>query len=84
MQARVISVAINQMQHIEEYLVDPSDYNAAERELVTVAFSIARYFGLKRVLLVQDTVSFAGGFIKYQGENRPGRIPPRPARVNFC
>ena len=57
-----------------EQLSRPQDYiipakNTEERALLDLAISIARYFGIRQVLLVNTEAKFAGAFIKYKNEH---------------
>lgn len=65
-----IETAHEQMRHAEQYVMDPSQYTARERQLVALASSAAKLFGLEQVLLVRHEVQFAGAFRRdYQGKS---------------
>ncbi len=66
-QALSIKTGHEQMKHIEDYLVPVENYTQQEKKLVELARSIALLFGLEDILLAEDNVSFAGGFITING-----------------
>lgn len=68
-QAKGIEIGHKQMGNPEAYLVDPAQYTTQEQELVQLAFSLARHFGIEQVLLVSNEVSFAGAFLHYKGKH---------------
>ncbi|MDD4899260.1 MAG: ATP-binding protein [Candidatus Omnitrophica bacterium] len=59
-----IDLAHQQMQHPERYVVEPK--TAAHFELIRLAESIARNFGIEQVLLLREDVAFAGAFTIFQ------------------
>jgi len=67
-QTRQIETAREQLRHAEKYLVDPRDYSREEQALVDLALSIGRHFGIEQILLVENKVTFAGGFLHYNGK----------------
>ncbi|MDD5108482.1 MAG: M48 family metalloprotease [Candidatus Omnitrophica bacterium] len=69
MQALGIALGHDQMQRPERYILNPNDYNDNERELVTLAWGIARNFGIEQIILLNDEVRFAGAFKIYQGKH---------------
>jgi hypothetical protein len=66
-QAQQVQTGHEQMKQVEHHVIDPSAYTQEEQELVLLALSIARNFGLEKVILLDETVSFAGCFKLYQG-----------------
>ncbi|MBU1125117.1 MAG: hypothetical protein KKC84_03750, partial [Candidatus Omnitrophica bacterium] len=67
-QARTIATAHEQLRHIDQYIIDPESYSQAEEELVKMATTMARLFGLEEVYLVSGDVSFMGGFTSVKGK----------------
>jgi hypothetical protein len=68
-QALSIQLAHAQMRSSGERVIDPDQYSPEEKELLRMAYSIGKHFGIEAVALVGGDVSFAGAFRAYRGKH---------------
>ena len=68
-QAGSIQRAHLQMRNPGERIIDPEQYTSEEKELLQMATSIGKNFGIQEILLVDGDISFAGAFRAYRGKH---------------
>ncbi|MFH1769031.1 MAG: hypothetical protein ABH858_07710, partial [Candidatus Omnitrophota bacterium] len=67
-QAKNVRVGHKQMRNSTKYVIDPGKYSETEKELSSLAHSIARNLGVEQVLLLNSEPRFAGAFGIYKGK----------------